>query len=126
VKSRSIQTLVSMLSLLAFAPFSVACAPEEERPRPPGSGSSERDGGVPPPPRTDFRTGPCTDGDSKECSIILGVHNDIVSCFHGTQVCNDGVWGPCADGEVIETAEDVPGVVGSGQASIDGGAPPAP
>jgi hypothetical protein len=123
VKRRSIQPLVTLLSVLSFAAFSVACTAEEER-RPPPSRPSDDDGGVRlPPERVVF--GPCTDGDTQECSIILGVHNDIVSCFHGVQACTDGVWGMCTDGMQIEVAsEDLPGIVGSGSVMYDGGVSP--
>lgn len=51
--------------------------------------------------------GPCADGNRRECSIILGEHNGIVTCYHGVQICQDGNWGDCEGGRV----EELPGVV---------------
>ena len=40
--------------------------------------------------------GPCTfDGEVRTCHVTLGSHAGILSCFHGTQTCQGGVWGAC-------------------------------
>lgn len=59
------------------------------------SGTPEGNG-----PRPDNRTatGPCKAGDSQSCSVTIGVHDGILSCFEGTQSCVDGTWAGCSDG----------------------------
>lgn len=46
-------------------------------------------------------TGPCDDGASRKCGIKLGAHENVTTCYEGNQVCVDGEWGPCTDGEVV-------------------------
>lgn len=46
----------------------------------------------------------CEDGASQDCSITLGRHGNVLSCYHGTQVCVDGVWQACSNGSVKEQA----------------------
>jgi hypothetical protein len=43
-------------------------------------------------------TGPCETGATKSCNIELGKHGDIVSCYLGTQSCENGTWGACEGG----------------------------
>jgi hypothetical protein len=43
---------------------------------------------------------PCTDAEVRGCSITLGEHNGVLNCYHGQQVCAEGVWGSCGSGEV--------------------------
>jgi von Willebrand factor type A domain len=66
------------------------------------------DGGTNPPPKP---PAPCTDGATKECGYVVSKHEGVVTCFKGTQVCTDGVWGDCVDG-ITSTIPD-----NSGQAS---------
>lgn len=40
-------------------------------------------------------SGPCSEGEIRDCSVTLAEHAGIVSCFHGVQLCTDGVFGPC-------------------------------
>lgn len=43
--------------------------------------------------------GPCTvEGSVTDCHVETGRVDNIVNCFHGTQVCHDGKWGPCGGG----------------------------
>ncbi len=37
----------------------------------------------------------CVAGDERSCTIELPTHNGVKTCFVGTQVCEDGVWGAC-------------------------------
>ncbi len=44
-------------------------------------------------------SGPCTqEGAVAECHVETGRIGDTVNCFHGTQICHDGQWGPCGGG----------------------------
>lgn len=40
---------------------------------------------------------PCADGDTRDCTVVLGVQGSVVSCYHGVQECIDGEWGSCVD-----------------------------
>src|SRR5262245_61176578 len=41
-------------------------------------------------------TGPCSpDGATHVCSTDLGAKHGVHDCFAGTQVCQNGLWGPC-------------------------------
>jgi hypothetical protein len=41
----------------------------------------------------------CEGGSSRRCSVTLGEHNGVLSCFEGTQRCHDGQWEECANGK---------------------------
>ncbi len=50
-------------------------------------------------PRGSVLTGACaTEGETAACHLETGRDGNLVNCFHGTQVCHDGVWGPCGGG----------------------------
>lgn len=40
----------------------------------------------------------CEDGDTRECTVDLGVHNGVHSCLVGVQECVDGEWDVCVAG----------------------------
>jgi hypothetical protein len=62
-------------------------------------------------PNLGVQKGPCgTEGDVKECSVVLGRYEGVVSCFVGVQTCIDGYWGPC--GQAADS-EDGAGGAGS-------------
>jgi hypothetical protein len=49
----------------------------------------------------------CAEGDRRRCEIFIGEHNNVVTCFVGVRVCQDGAWGPCVDPETLdETIEE--------------------
>ncbi len=80
----------ALLALLLVTPL--GCSSEGE-PRPlVGSGGPNQGGGV--------WTGPCEEGSVHACSETLDEENGVLSCWHGTQYCVGGVWGPCIDGEL--------------------------
>lgn len=84
-----------LLLLTPALALALGCSETEEEPKKfgnPGSGSGT--GGEPTPVE---QGGPCEDGATKECSVILGEHEGILSCFVGVKVCHDGVWGPCGE-----------------------------
>lgn len=41
---------------------------------------------------------PCVPGSSRSCSVTLGTDGAILSCYHGTQRCEEGAWAPCGNG----------------------------
>ncbi|MFO0587221.1 MAG: hypothetical protein U0441_06775 [Polyangiaceae bacterium] len=48
---------------------------------------------------TDDSDAPCEDGAVKECQVVLGEHEGVVTCFEGEQKCTDGKWGDCDEPE---------------------------
>ena len=45
-------------------------------------------------------TGPCKIGETRGCSVTIGVHDGVLSCFEGTQTCKTGTWESCTDGNI--------------------------
>ena len=43
---------------------------------------------------------PCTEGTVESCTVYVGEHNGVLSCYEGVQVCEGGTFGPCKDGRV--------------------------
>ncbi|WP_170319999.1 vWA domain-containing protein [Polyangium spumosum] len=41
----------------------------------------------------------CQEGQKKTCTVQLGEHNGVVSCFKGVHICKNGAWGPCQEDE---------------------------
>src|SRR5688572_4510863 len=52
-----------------------------------------------PPPGTS-----CEEGTSEPCSLMLGEHDGIVSCYEGTRTCRAGVFSECENGRHFEVA----------------------
>jgi len=46
----------------------------------------------------------CVDGAVEACSIELGKHDGIISCYEGTRSCKAGSFGPCTDGRSFDVA----------------------
>jgi hypothetical protein len=46
----------------------------------------------------------CVEGSSETCSIELGRHAGILSCYEGKRSCRGGTFGPCTDGHSFELA----------------------
>lgn len=40
----------------------------------------------------------CATGETQACSLTLGEHDGLISCYQGTSTCSDGRYGPCQDG----------------------------
>lgn len=51
-------------------------------------------------PRSNAVTSECTSGEVQDCSVTLGVHEGVLDCYHGQQVCAGGAWGSCDSGEM--------------------------
>ncbi len=44
----------------------------------------------------------CVEGAVTACSLELGEHAGVISCYEGTRVCEAGSFGPCGNGEAFE------------------------
>jgi hypothetical protein len=64
-------------------------------------------------------TGPCETGETRKCGIKLAQHDDIVTCYLGTQSCNAGTWGECTDGSQVTKSVVAPPGVGPGSGSMN-------
>lgn len=64
-------------------------------------------------------TGPCDDGASRKCGIKLAQHDDIVTCYMGTQTCQNGTWGECTDGTQTMKSISAPPGVGPGSSAMN-------
>lgn len=91
------------LASLSWCAASVACAAL-------GSGCSDSDGVRATLPESTPRAGgsqwaetvACVEGETEPCSVMLGEHAGIVSCYEGTRTCRGGVFGVCEDGRQFE------------------------
>ncbi len=79
---------VVVLSLV----FAVGCSSEAERPPSLGNSGDRGTAGV--------QTGPCKDGWQRHCSETLDQEDGVLSCWEGTQYCENGRWSACLDGEL--------------------------
>lgn len=48
----------------------------------------------------------CADGATEACSLMLGEHAGIVSCYEGARTCRGGVFGPCENGRQFSVSRD--------------------
>lgn len=64
-------------------------------------------------------TGPCQTGETRKCGIKLAQHDDIVTCYLGTQSCNAGTWGECTDGSQVTKSVVAPPGVGPGSGAMN-------
>jgi hypothetical protein len=39
----------------------------------------------------------CEHGEKKKCTVYLGEHEGVTTCFTFEQRCNDGKWGRCGE-----------------------------
>jgi hypothetical protein len=98
----TIRRVTTSLLLALVAAAGTACADDGGRRQsdPVGQGEEEEDeeGNE----ATALDEGPsaaCVDGATRTCTVKLGEHNGVVSCFRGEQVCMEGTWGPCEDAD---------------------------
>jgi len=82
-----------LFGLLSFA----ACGGAEDAPGLTGFDGPTGSGGAKP-------GSPCDEGQVQACSLTLGKHGNVLSCYHGTQACEGGVWQECGDGTLEEQA----------------------
>lgn len=55
----------------------------------------------------------CEEGQERICGVTLDLTNDVVTCYRGTQICSEGKWSECGNGEVTRepfTAGDKEGL----------------
>jgi hypothetical protein len=65
-----------------------------------------------------IEAGPCTDGVTRACGFPVKRQGNVVSCFRGTQSCQNGTWGQCANGTVTEEVHEPPPSGGSRTQSL--------
>jgi hypothetical protein len=90
--------LLGLLTLVAIGCGVVAGCDSERWP----------DAGTDPPlpPQAVPTTGlSCTEGDARECSATLAIHDGILSCYDGLQTCESGRWGNCMGTSIVERPE---------------------
>src|SRR5688572_14146663 len=46
--------------------------------------------------------GPCQEGATRPCGFPVQRQGNVVSCFRGTQSCQNGTWGQCENGTVTQ------------------------
>lgn len=44
---------------------------------------------------------PCSGDASRTCAITVGQQGSVLTCYEGTQHCQNGAWGPCTDGTTV-------------------------
>jgi hypothetical protein len=66
------------------------------------------------PPLAELGSGPlpslgvlpsCTEGATEECSLTLGDHGGVLSCYEGTRTCVNGQFGACQNGHAFDVPE---------------------
>ena len=86
----------------------LASCGDDDHPPPPaanGDGTSFTDDGVGQQPNNVYASGPCDDGDVKQCRVYLPAHGQVQPCFVGEQVCVDGAWSECGDTVLVDASE---------------------
>jgi hypothetical protein len=65
-----------------------------------------------------MNSGACEDGLTAECVVYYGSYQNVLSCFHGFQLCHCGAWGPCVEQTELN---NVGGTCGGGGAAASAG-----
>lgn len=87
---------VALAAALALA-GATACASSEPTARPGGTTTRATPGQGPSAPQTS-----CPDGTSRVCTRTLPSAVGVLSCYEGSQDSQDGTWGECGRGRVVE------------------------
>jgi hypothetical protein len=102
VKKRQLAAAL-VTSALVLSVIIVGCASSR-----PAAGGDGTGGGVIGSGGGVILTGPCaTEGEKVECHVETGRVGDIVNCFSGSQVCEQGTWGPCGGIDGTLTARNL-------------------
>ena len=83
--------LVSLLTLVGM----LACSSGPERPAM-ARVRSVATGGQ----GSNHATATCSEGETRECSVTLAQHGDVLSCLYGTETCSGSQWSSCEQGSV--------------------------
>jgi hypothetical protein len=84
--------------VLGVGTLALACSSDDEAPpQAPDWGKSREIGAT-----LDPGAPPCVDGTIESCSITLGEHDGILSCYEGKRACAGGRFGECQDGRYFE------------------------
>jgi len=85
--SAKVAVAIGIAGAVVWAVGGAACGPGDE-PLPPRTERPDAEVG-------DAGTGPCTEGATRTCTIVVGEHGDVVTCLEGLRTCRDGVWSEC-------------------------------
>jgi len=97
-KRCGVWNFVAGIQLLALAVWLCAgvvltgCSSEDEHPDWAGGFGGQQGSGV--------ATGPCGEGQERECGYPVDETEGVVTCYRGTQVCQDGMWSRCENGDL--------------------------
>ena len=113
--------LARWLGLLGLA-AAAACGGGADAParpaRVPGTGGSDSAiggaGGL-------MNSGACDDGLTAECVVVYGTYQNVLSCFHGVQLCHCGQWGPCVEKDELYNVGGTCGGGGGAGSAAEGG-----
>jgi hypothetical protein len=64
-----------------------------------------------------MNSGSCESGLTAACVVYYGTYQNVLSCFHGFQLCHCGEWGPCVEETELN---NVGGTCGGGAAGSAG------
>jgi hypothetical protein len=84
-------------SVVGAASFllAAACGPSDGYPSLAGVGEAAYSAGGAGDSET-LATGACSENaETRTCKVIVGIHDGVIDCFKGWQVCEKGMWGPC-------------------------------
>lgn len=94
--------LVFIAAATMLALVGAACSGDEKRPDSGGYGGDDGFGGGP--------AGTCKPGAERACGFKVDQSEGVVTCFQGTQECeDDGTWGPCGNGDFVDMPDDKAG-----------------
>jgi hypothetical protein len=79
----------------------VSCG-DDDHPPPATGGDGFNDDVVGQHPDNVYASGPCEDGDVKQCRVYLPAHGQVQPCFVGEQVCVEGTWSDCGDTVLVD------------------------
>lgn len=103
---RSFQRTRVLVGLLGLGTVAVTgCSHEEPGlPSPFGAGASR------PPSAAPSLAEPCSDGAIRDCYLTLDEQGDVLSCYRGKELCEEGAWSSCGDGVVFSAVMKEPGL----------------
>lgn len=92
------------VALASSAAMLVVAACSDKRP----ATLDEETSKVPPIPSPD---GPCApEGTTRDCHVVIGQHEGVLSCFTGSQTCTNGAWTACGStGQTTVQSVALPG-----------------
>ena len=97
--TRALITFAGLVPTLGVGTLQSGCGESEDSPRFSDTTAEPSD----PLGSASWAPGPsCEAGATETCSLVLGEHSGIVSCYAGTRTCQAGAFGPCENGETYQ------------------------